>query len=108
MNEACANTTWFFLNQSFVFTVITKSVRKLCALPHCLFLKINNARIPDERGARLHQIGPTGLRSGGPALLIGYRNPSVNAIRRQNRCSFHEPNGTHKYNVLAESRILKY
>lgn len=47
-----------------MFTVITKSVRELCVVPHCVFLKINNARIPDERGARLHQIGPIGLRPG--------------------------------------------
>jgi hypothetical protein len=47
--------------------IIIKSVRELCVVSHCVFLEIKNARIPHQRGARLRQIGPVGLK---PALSI--------------------------------------
>jgi len=96
---------FFILNQSFVFTVITKSVRELCMALHCLFLKIISARIPDKRGGPIAS-NQSSWPKAGSAVRIGYRNQSVNAIRRQNRCSFHAPNGTHKYNVWAQPRML--
>jgi len=41
---------------------------------HCVLLKINIERIPDERGTRLHQIGPTGLGPGLHCLSVTKTN----------------------------------
>jgi hypothetical protein len=51
-------TVWYI---KISYKIIIKSVRELCVVSHCVFLKITNARIPHERGARLRQIGPIGL-----------------------------------------------
>ena len=37
-------------------------VRDLCVVSQCVVLKITNARMPQERGARVREIGPIGLR----------------------------------------------
>jgi hypothetical protein len=56
-----------FWDTNVSYKIIIKSVRELCVVSRCVFLKIANARIRHERGARLRQIDPVGLR---PALLM--------------------------------------
>lgn len=46
-------------------------MRELCVISHCIFLNITNARIPHERGARLRQIGPVGLKQA-PSTGLDY------------------------------------
>ena len=57
--------------------IIIKSVRELCVVSHCVFLKITNARIPHERGARLRQIGPIGLRPALPSAMLQFANATA-------------------------------
>jgi hypothetical protein len=56
---------------------------------HCIFLNITNARIPHERGARLRQIGPFGLKQT-PSTGLGYGLDDRGIVlesRRQKRFS---------------------
>ena len=46
-----------------------KSVRELCVATHCVFLKITNARIPHEYGARFRHIGQIVLRPALPSIF---------------------------------------
>jgi hypothetical protein len=64
--------TFWYINVS--CKIIIKSVRELCVVSHCVFLKITNARIPQEQGTRLRHIGPIALR---PALGAGYGHSPV-------------------------------
>ena len=56
---------------------------------HCIFLNITNAQIPHERGARLRQIGPFGLKQA-PSIGLGYGLDDRGIVlesRRQKRFS---------------------
>ena len=52
-NQAISHIYYLFnitnLKQLFC-TVIRKSVREICVMPHCVFLKIASVRIPHESG----------------------------------------------------------
>jgi hypothetical protein len=71
LNKAKRNYTFFFVFVEWNLTLFSqklslRSVPEFCVLSHRVFFNITNARISHERGARLRQIGPIGLR---PALV---------------------------------------
>ena len=49
--------------------------------PNCIFLA--NARIPHERGDRLRQIGPIGLRTALPARIRTTERPARSLVTKQ-------------------------
>jgi len=69
---------------------------------HCVFFKINNVRIPDERGARLHQIGPTGLRPGLHCVSVTETNQ---LMLYGDKIAVHSTNQTERINTKCRQNL---
>jgi len=69
---------------------------------YCVFFKINNVRIPDERGARLHQIGPTGLRQGLHCVPVTETNQ---LMLYGDKIAVHSMNQTEHINTMCRQNL---